>query len=52
MALLCYADVAQLARAPAFQAGCCGFESHRPLHLNTLIHLFEQMDLFYATGMK
>lgn len=26
-----YADVAQLARAPAFQAGCCGFESHRPL---------------------
>ncbi len=26
-----YAGVAQLARAPAFQAGCRGFESHRPL---------------------
>ena len=29
---LCCAGVAQLARAPAFQAGCCGFESRRPLH--------------------
>ncbi len=27
------AGVAQLARAPAFQAGCRGFESLHPLHL-------------------
>ncbi len=33
------ADVAQLARAPAFQAGCCGFESHRPLHCKIIDHL-------------
>jgi hypothetical protein len=24
-----------MARVPAFQAGCCGFESHRPLYLHT-----------------
>ena len=29
---LIYAGVTQLARVPAFQADCCGFESHHPLH--------------------
>lgn len=28
-----YADVTQMARVPAFQAGCCGFEFHHPLHM-------------------
>ncbi len=33
------AGVAQLARAPAFQAGSCGFKSHRPLFLCLLHYL-------------
>ena len=27
-----FAGVTQLARVPAFQADCCGFESRHPLH--------------------
>lgn len=40
-----FAGVTQLARASAFQAESCGFESHRPL--NTIINNIV-MDIFCA----
>lgn len=40
------AGVTQLARVPAFQADCCGFESRHPLHW-ILEYSTARLDFFY-----
>ena len=40
-----FAGVTQLARVPAFQADCCGFESRHPLHEKKL----HSLELFFIS---